>query len=465
MELTELINFCKENYPEKMIEICEIIDLLIDTLNGLKSEIGKAVPALNEDNSFESIRNYMNHSEKIADLIQSLNNISNDITIDEIEETEQDETQTQDINYSNKSFDVDAKVPHTLYEDFTYTKPAGIKIENTYIEANEWRDIFNKSCQYLFQKNNKLFISFLDDSTMRGRSRKYFSYNPSDLREANLIKGSDIYLECNVSAIFVRNIIIKMLEKYEIPKRQCNLFIRRDLASLHNDSTKRNIYEAAKNIEESSDEIGIGRYAKEYFSNYFQNNMPKEEIDQFTNKEWCHNTFGICYPILKQVNSKIPIGEQLNYNNQYRRYYKNPVLKINGNEYIICSQWFSNFKPKLISWINKSSNNSSSNLNDDIKLGKKYCSISLPKSLFIYILKTIELYNGNQFETGNLSANLSDLISLQTNYEKPQHVINNIRKFLEDEGILSLDDNCKKGKYKIIDMVKLQNLIKENSNK
>lgn len=155
-----------------------------------------------------------------------------------------------------------------------------------------------------------------------------------------------------------------MLEKYEIPKRSCHIFIRRDLTSLHNDdSFITKVKETTKKIEESNDEIKIGQYAKEYFSSYFQTQISEEEINNFTSKEWCHDTFGICYPILKQVDTKLPISEQVNYNNQYRRYYSSPVLKINGKDYIICSQWFAQFKPKLMEWI--SSNSVSMKINKD----------------------------------------------------------------------------------------------------
>lgn len=468
MKLEPLINFYKEKYPEKTIEICEAIDLLIDSLNNIKSEIGKSVFALFDNDEYDLVDEYKNHARMTATIINRLNDISNRITVDETLEldNESEYNNTEEINYNNDIFNVDSKIPHTLYEDFTYTKPAGIKIENTYLKAIEWRDIFNMCCQYLLKKDEKLFLSFLDDISMQGRTRKYFSKTPDQLREPELITGSDIYLECNVNAIFVRNIIIKMLEKYEIPKRHCHIFIRRDLTSLHNNSIKK--HTTTKKLEESNNEIKIGQYAKEYFTSYFQTDNSEEEINNFTNKEWCHNTFGICYPILKQVDINIPINEQVNYNNQYRRYYTNPVLKINEKNYIICSQWFASFKPKLIDWINSKSEKSIVNVNenhilevgDKIKFSKDYSSITIPKVIFVDILNEISKYDNRPFETGNLSSMFSTLINRNSNYEKPHHVINNIRKYLEHEKIISLYGESKKGKYIIINSDKLYNLIK-----
>lgn len=179
MKIDLLIDFCKQKYPEKTIEICEVIDLLIDALNGLKSEVGNSVPILFENNEYDLVDKYKNHAKMIAEIINNFNDISNSITMDETKENDQEGdlilSNAQVINYNDKSFNVDSNIPHTLYEDFTYTKPAGIKIQDTYLDAYEWRDIFNKCCQYLLKKNEKLFYSFLDDTTMQGRTRKYFS--------------------------------------------------------------------------------------------------------------------------------------------------------------------------------------------------------------------------------------------------------------------------------------------------
>ncbi len=49
----------------------------------------------------------------------------------------------------------------------------------------------------------------------------------------------------------------------------------------------------------------------------------------------------------------LPISKQKGYNNEYARYWTKPVLEINGIHYIICSQWFEEFREKLDSWIKR----------------------------------------------------------------------------------------------------------------
>lgn len=106
------------------------------------------------------------------------------------------------------------------------------------------------------------------------------------------------------------------------------------------------------NINKASD-IKIGQRAKEYFIKYFSDTSKQYDFKNFLNKYWCHDTFGICYPLLKEVDITIPISKQKGYNNNYGRYWTKPVLKINGKHYIICSQWFKEFQCNLDKWISE----------------------------------------------------------------------------------------------------------------
>lgn len=70
-----------------------------------------------------------------------------------------------------------------------------------------------------------------------------------------------------------------------------------------------------------------------------------------------------------------PIKEQLNYNNSYGRYWKTPVLEIKGKHYIMCSQWFKQFKEKLDRWIDlKKSNDVKPVLQGENKRNKERCT-------------------------------------------------------------------------------------------
>lgn len=88
------------------------------------------------------------------------------------------------------------------------------------------------------------------------------------------------------------------------------------------------------------------------------------------NKYWCNENFGICYPLLKEVDISKPISEQKNYNNEYARYWIKPVLVINGKHYILCSQWYREFQNKFDEWIEKS-NNERSKTDSEVYVAQK----------------------------------------------------------------------------------------------
>jgi len=88
----------------------------------------------------------------------------------------------------------------------------------------------------LVKKNNSIFENFVNDGSMQGRTRAYFSMISSEVRKPKKIAGSPVYVETNLSANNIRNIIVNMLEKYNIPKNQYQIYLSKDLTPLHTSS-------------------------------------------------------------------------------------------------------------------------------------------------------------------------------------------------------------------------------------
>ncbi len=106
----------------------------------------------------------------------------------------------------------------------------------------------------------------------------------------------------------------------------------------------------SNNTSDATD-IKIGELAREYFTKFFSDTSKQYDLKNFLNKYWCHDTFGICYPLLKEVDMTAPISKQKGYNNEYARYWVKPILNICDKHYIICSEWYPQFREKLNKWI------------------------------------------------------------------------------------------------------------------
>ncbi|WP_316968377.1 hypothetical protein [Candidatus Methanocrinis alkalitolerans] len=70
-------------------------------------------------------------------------------------------------------------------------------------EVDSWRNMLLKICDIMQESHKDQFEKVL---TLSGRKRPYFTKNPGELRSSERIKGTDIYVEINLSA----NMIVRI---------------------------------------------------------------------------------------------------------------------------------------------------------------------------------------------------------------------------------------------------------------
>ncbi|HBN84032.1 MAG TPA: hypothetical protein DDZ89_09330, partial [Clostridiales bacterium] len=103
---------------------------------------------------------------------------------------------------------------HSLYESFLHKKPCGFKIDEKLIRADTWQKMLVKTCEYLFYKDEKLFLSLEHKEHMNGSSKKYFSSNPDDMTKRAKMIGGKMYVELNQGANLIRNLVKRLLKEY-----------------------------------------------------------------------------------------------------------------------------------------------------------------------------------------------------------------------------------------------------------
>lgn len=91
----------------------------------------------------------------------------------------------------------------------------------------------------------------------------------------------------------------------------------------------------------SLEELKIGKLVQNPFRQLIcNNNHNKELLLNLQDKEFCSKEFKVGFPVLVKKYSEY----------ETVRYYKDP-LTIDGNEYMLTSQWYERSKKKLIAWI------------------------------------------------------------------------------------------------------------------
>lgn len=126
-------------------------------------------------------------------------------------------------------------------------KPAAFELDGVRYPARLWKLVLLKTCELLYDKNSSLFEAFVDDKFMQGKTREYFSINDSGMTKPERIKGTDIFVETNLSANSIRDVIVKMLDKYRIPHAAYQIYLSKDFNPLH---TEENQYE--RSMDEDS---------------------------------------------------------------------------------------------------------------------------------------------------------------------------------------------------------------------
>lgn len=99
-----------------------------------------------------------------------------------------------------------------------------------------------------------------------------------------------------------------------------------------------------------TDEIKIGVFVRTSIANLITNDqLTAEMLEWLSSKKYCKETFDINYPLLKKLESSVPLAEQRKINS-YDRYWKE-VLTINGEKYLLCNDWYDRNRVKFQTWL------------------------------------------------------------------------------------------------------------------
>lgn len=234
MELIEAINYIKVHHPEKAIDLLDSLDLvksvIEDTLDSFQTSINQAY--LKRD--FESIQTYLELAKTTNPFINKIEELLTELDIDKIDqEVESDEDAEKRTIPNYDDYAVNNRAEHTLYENFTFKRPHGYRLNSTsrLIEVKTWHDMLLDICEKLYASDDQKFLTFEKNNAMNGRKKKYFSLNSENMREPRLVAGK-IYIETNLSGNSIRNLIIKLLRNYDKSIEQFKVYFRADYSSL-----------------------------------------------------------------------------------------------------------------------------------------------------------------------------------------------------------------------------------------
>lgn len=232
MELLELTKTIRDYFPEKAVEISETLGLLRENLDDTRSDIKILMMELFDQGKHEAIAPHNRLGANILEYMARIQEIQSALEPDEQIQNARIEEENKDLpDYSE--YIVDCDVVHNLQEDFTFKRPAGFQLEGQRIEVKTWQQMLSKTCELLFDKDPARFKRFEHDPAMKGRKQKLVSSNPADMRNPIKIEKSDLYVETNLSANSIRNLITRMLGRYGIKHSEYKIYLRADYTGRH----------------------------------------------------------------------------------------------------------------------------------------------------------------------------------------------------------------------------------------
>lgn len=228
---TKIIDFMNNNYKKRTKELMKDLTSTNITLETFIEDLNNETTTLQRNKEFDKISNIIQAQKVIYELMENNSKI-----LDNMDNDKEDlvETTFDTINY--EEYSVDNTKAYDLSTNFRHKRPHAISIKNDYISVTTWREMLIKTAEYLYNLNPKTFKSFPNDTTMSWGNKFNFSKDINQLRSPALVANSGIFVETAKDSIAVRQLVIKMLEKFDIDISDYKVYLRADYTPLHVDN-------------------------------------------------------------------------------------------------------------------------------------------------------------------------------------------------------------------------------------
>lgn len=229
--MKELLEFLSEVRNKKYDELVASIELQKDILEEISKELGNVyVPQLLTSQNYEKIN-------EIVEKIKFINNKTKELEELLIKNLEVNEEVTEDneeiLVKDYDKYRVDENEKHTLYETFRHKRPCAFVIETKRIEATNWKEVLIETCNYLSEKNKKILEDIVINEKIKGRKRSLFSITKKQMFSPEKLKYINGYVETNLSADGIKNLIKKLLKIYEVPLNRYYIHFRADYSEMN----------------------------------------------------------------------------------------------------------------------------------------------------------------------------------------------------------------------------------------
>lgn len=180
------------------------------------------------DEGVQFMRSYVEKMTAFDQTAGDLSTLIQQYTSVRLEETEQTGGGDQERN-ERIIAELDREQSHRLDEDFTYKRPHGFILDGQAATGlTTWQRLYELTCQQLFARDEARFRSLIDHPEfVSNRGHHTVTTDAGSLRKA-LAVGGDLYIEANLSANGIRDVLCRLLASFEVPVDRMQVYLRQD---------------------------------------------------------------------------------------------------------------------------------------------------------------------------------------------------------------------------------------------
>ena len=236
MEYTDIIKKLEQVVPSHLQDLIAAIGLVSSELEYTKTAIDKNIQNAINQNDYNAVRELLEISEELYNQKIKIDGFIEEQSIEDTVETEDVIESDEDQHNSGVDYDayrVDETVSYDLFTPITFKRPEAFSFKESKYNVATWNGMLVKICGLLNQEDSNIFKEFVNDKSMQGKRKARFALEKNQLRKGIKVKGSDVYIETNLSANDIRKTILAMLDKFSISSDAVKLYLAKDLTALH----------------------------------------------------------------------------------------------------------------------------------------------------------------------------------------------------------------------------------------
>ena len=211
--------------------ILEDLEAVRENLLALSDDIWAGIDRQDLSAFDEGVRFMRSYVEKTSEFDRLAVDISvliqryTQVSLEASEETGQEDRERNERIIQDLNLDE----PYSLDEDFTYKRPHGFILAGQATSGiTTWQRLYALVCQQLYHRDSNRFRSLIDNSEfITNRGHHSVTHDPNSLRGA-LEVDQGLFVECNLSANGIRDMLRRLLDAFEIAPDELRLFLRQD---------------------------------------------------------------------------------------------------------------------------------------------------------------------------------------------------------------------------------------------